>query len=171
MAHKYSNFASAFANISGIHYSNFQYGIQLAKDDITWALYYNNLKDWQNAIMYAASGVYYCADAIQDFMELTLAIDQSAFFESMYWASQEPAGGDVTWQKIIDAFHVVYPDEDFPIPITWQSIIDAWRYNDYEGDTITIYTLDRMRERIWNRPFCLTDYGKPEDIELPPPPS
>jgi hypothetical protein len=63
---------------------------------------------------------------------------------------------------IYDTFY--YINDNWGGDVTWQSIIDAWQFNDYEGDTLTIYVLDKMRERIWNRPFVLTSY------ENPPPP-
>jgi len=46
--------------------------------------------------------------------------------------------------------------------VTWQSIVEAWMVNDYEGRTWTIGVIDKMRQILWDEPFNLTFAARPE---------
>jgi len=48
-------------------------------------------------------------------------------------------------------------------PLTWKSICEAWAANDFEGRTITIAFIDRMRQLCWNEPFYAVWAARPEN--------
>ncbi|GAH43734.1 unnamed protein product, partial [marine sediment metagenome] len=40
---------------------------------------------------------------------------------------------------------------------------EAWIKDDFEGRGVTIATIDRMRQLIWNEPFNVQWAAKPEE--------
>jgi len=46
--------------------------------------------------------------------------------------------------------------------VTWKSICEAWGTDDFEGASVTIAFIDRMRQLIWNEPFKVLWAAKPE---------
>lgn len=47
--------------------------------------------------------------------------------------------------------------------VTWQSIVEAWVHNDFEGRALTIATIDRMRQILWDEPFYVKWAARPEE--------
>lgn len=51
--------------------------------------------------------------------------------------------------------------------VTWQTIVEAWAKDDFEGRTVTIAFIDRMRQLIWDEPFSVLWAAEIEKQELP----
>ena len=130
-AHKYDNFADAFADLctTSIYVRTL---IANAKTNADWALYYVGESDWANAITQAASGVWYLADAFENFLDKTdTEVEESHFFETIYWGNAD-AGGD---------------------PLTMRAILDEMFTADNEELMQFIALVDAYRQSLWNKPF------------------
>ncbi|GAH52719.1 unnamed protein product, partial [marine sediment metagenome] len=46
--------------------------------------------------------------------------------------------------------------------VTYKQIVEAWIKDDFEGRAITIATLDRMRQILWDEPFNVKWAARPE---------
>lgn len=46
--------------------------------------------------------------------------------------------------------------------VSWTSIVEAWAENDFEGASVTVAFIDRMRQLIWNEPFSVKWAAQPE---------
>ncbi len=50
--------------------------------------------------------------------------------------------------------------------VTWQQIVEAWVKDDFEGRAMTIATIDRMRQILWDEPFSVQWAARPEDQDI-----
>jgi len=50
--------------------------------------------------------------------------------------------------------------------LTWKKICEAWIKDDFEGRAVTIATIDRMRQLIWDEPFRVQWAARPEEQEF-----
>lgn len=55
---------------------------------------------------------------------------------------------------------------DKEVDITWKAICEAWIKDDFEGRAVTIATIDRMRQLIWDEPFRVQWAARPEEQEF-----
>jgi len=131
LAHKYGNFAAAFA----VHQTdwtaaiakwgyvgNYCPQIRSAADSGSW-------KDALYKCSYALWNVYTVFEQLNDFYGG--AADQSARMESLYWAAQEPAGAEITFDAVINVMLTANPDQI--------------KY--------FVGLLDAYRQSIWNKPY------------------
>jgi len=68
---------------------------------------------------------------------------------------------------LIDALEWI--DDNWPEPVeelTWKTIVEAWIKNDFEGRVVTIATIDRMRQILWNEPFNVVWAARPEERKI-----
>lgn len=56
-----------------------------------------------------------------------------------------------------------WPDGVAEYELTYQKICEAWGKDDFEGRSVTIAFIDRMRQLIWNEPFSAIWAAKPEE--------
>ena len=74
--------------------------------------------------------------------------------------------GDSVWYHTAMIFDWIVGnlDGEPPVPyeLTYQKIVEAWGANDFEGRTVTIAFIDRMRQLIWDEPFNVVWAAKPE---------
>lgn len=73
--------------------------------------------------------------------------DQSHFFESIYWAYYDG---------------ITHPPAAPAYKLTYQKIVEAWIKDGFEGRAVTIATIDRMRQIIWDEPFYVRWAARPE---------
>ena len=55
---------------------------------------------------------------------------------------------------------------DKEVAVTWKTIVEAWIKNEFEGRGVTIATIDRMRQILWNEPFSVAWAARPEEQEF-----
>ena len=65
-----------------------------------------------------------------------------------------------SYVKWLDVHQGLYEQES---EITWQAIAEAWIKDDFEGRAVTIATIDRMRQILWNEPFYVQWAARPEE--------
>lgn len=64
------------------------------------------------------------------------------------------------WYRVHKGLYDMEPD------ITWQAIVEAWVKDDFAGRALTIATIDRMRQILWDEPFYAVWAARPEEQEF-----
>lgn len=103
MAHSYSNFTDAFADLchENTHYRSFMADCYSKCNDADDYANAGNYKWGIRFAVYAIKALATSVDAIID--GYYWEPEQSAFFESIYWASQEGGDGELDMSMILDA--------------------------------------------------------------------
>ena len=129
MAHSYSNFADAFADLSSFCsvYRNY---IEDCYDKCDLADEKANAGDFKWGIRYAVYAIKALATAVDKVVDGQYADpDNSYFYESLYWASREGGDGDLTMSQILDAMWNAEPHQCL----------------------LFVPMIDAMRGSIWNK--------------------
>jgi len=72
----------------------------------------------------------------------------------------------ISRQGAIDPpYNIIYFLSEFT-GVTWKSICEAWIKDDFEGRVVTIATIDRMRQILWDEPFSIKWAARPEQQEF-----
>lgn len=129
MAHSYANFADAFADLSAFCsvYRNY---IDDCYDKCNEADDYANAGNFKWGIRYTVYAIKALATAVDKVVDGQYADpDNSYFYESLYWASQEGGNGVIDMSAILDAM---------------------W---DAESHQCLLFVpmIDAMRGSIWNK--------------------
>lgn len=131
MAHKYSNFAAAFTDL----YAGFSLNKTIMSNLWTYAQnvqVYNAAGPYFTAIDYTQMALHSCYWLFYNILNTEAAtVDQSYYYESFYWAAQEPTGATITMQAIINAMFLA----------------NKTQVSSFVG------LMDAYRQSIWNMPF------------------
>ena len=129
MAHSYSNFADAFADLSA-QSSVYRTYIEDCYDKCDTADDYANAGNFKWGIRYATYGIRALATALDAIIHAQyFNPDNSWFYESIYWASKEGGDGDLTMSMILDAMWDAEPHQCL----------------------LFVPMIDAMRGSIWNK--------------------
>lgn len=143
MAHSYSNFADAFAHLCSRN-DVYRYFIEDCYDKADAAKSYANAGNYKWGIRYNVYAIKALATALDEIVQGQYnEPDNSSFYESFYWASQE--GGEA---------------EEYEL--TAIKICEAWAKDGFEERALTIGFIDRMRQLIWDEPFFVKWAARPE---------
>ena len=134
MAHKYNNFADAFDD-NRSKFSSIKTNRTNAYNAAAALWTHATSSEWQDAFWDTKLAIQALAAAVYLLIDGAASnYQQSYYYESFYWAGQEPSG--------IAEYE-----------LTWQKICEAWVANDFEGKEWTIAVIDRMRTLMWDKPF------------------
>lgn len=123
MAHSYSNFADAFADLCSQN-SVYRTYIEDCYDKCDLADDKANAGDYKWGIRYSVYAIKALATAIDQIIHgQYFDPDDSWFYESIYWASQEGGNGDINMSMILDAMW----DADPVQCLLFVPMIDAMR--------------------------------------------
>lgn len=144
-----ANNYKTFVDLLIADYSDAMYAIDFADSDIeaAWSLYSEpTLFTCVKYLIYALEHITQAVGKMQNHLHPTGGQPM------LLWALQ------LSWQ---------YEMGDFPeFEITPESIVEAWIRDDFKGRAITIATIDRMRQILWDEPFNALWSAKPEEQEL-----
>lgn len=129
MAHKYSNFAGAFAALCA-NWATGRFWLNKVYDYADTAKDYADAGNYKQGIKYCTYAIKTAADAIDDYTDgFFNDPDDSFFCESLYWASKEGGDGELTMSMLLNAL--------------WKSdSLETFFYVNY---------IDAMRASIWNK--------------------
>lgn len=103
MAHKYSNFTSAYNDASG-QFSDLKARIGYIGNSLTAAHNHAIADEWLYAIDHLILAIADVQHMFNDLVDLPETnYEASHFYESLYWAAKEPTGGVVTMAGILSA--------------------------------------------------------------------
>lgn len=143
MAHRFSNFATAYAELDA-HLATYRDMVDKASGYVSAAKEYAEDSEWELAIKnngYAIGCTLSAFDII--FQLYSFDIEWSMFGECLYWAAQE--GGDAD-----------------PYVLTATNICEAWAKDEFHDRALTIAFIDRMRQLIWDEPFYVAWAARPK---------
>ena len=129
-----------WANESRLILYNLEDDIDTTNINIFW-----NDGTWRNNIKAIIDSI---RDVLADHIEASqhFVYGQTSSFNYTYWRS----------------LHL----ELLPGELSWESIVEAWIADDFEGRAVTIATIDRMRQILWNEPFSVIWAARPENIDI-----
>ncbi|MBA7618691.1 hypothetical protein ES703_26022 [subsurface metagenome] len=123
MAHKYSNFAGAFAALCA-NWATGRFWLNKVYDYADTAKDYADAGNYKQGIKYCVYAIKSAADAIDDYTDgFFNDPDDSFFAECLYWAAQEPVGDGVDMAAILAAMW----DDDKLQTYFFVNYIDAMR--------------------------------------------
>ena len=129
MAHSYSNFADAFADLCSQN-SVYRTYVEDCYDQCDTADEKANAGDFKWGIRYSVYAIKALATALDQIIHgQYFDPDDSWFYESIYWASQEGGNGAIDMSAILDALWGANPLETF----------------------FFVNDIDAMRAAIWNK--------------------
>jgi len=142
MAHRFSNFADAYAELDD-HLSTYRSMIDTAYGYASDARDYANAGNWKQGIKFNSYAIGATLSAFDIIFQLyNFSLDWSMFGECLYWAAQE--GGEVTEYEL-----------------TATKICEAWAKDGFHDRALTIAFIDRMRQLIWDEPFFVAWAARP----------
>lgn len=143
MAHRFSNFADAYAELDA-HIATYRVYMDKALDYASDARDYADAGNYKMGIKYNSYAVGVALTAFDTIIQLySFDIEWSQFGECLYWAAQEGGAAD-------------------PYELTATKICEAWAADQFEDRALTIAFIDRMRQLIWDEPFSIQWASKPE---------
>ncbi len=138
MAHKYSNFASAFAQLKNT-WDDMYDDFDEFNSYYALSATYKNEGDWARAITFANLATRAIRNALFHLLDgYYRETDQSYFLESMYWSAQGGETYELSFTKMLDAMLSAAPAE-----------IDEWM-------AIT----EAFKTSVWDKPFLEITYAK-----------
>jgi len=133
MAHSYSNFADAFTDLCDQN-SVYRTYIEDCYDKCDTADDYANAGDFKWGIRYSVYAIKALATAIDQIIHgQYFDPDDSWFYESIYWASQEGGDGAIDMSAILDAMWECEKHQ----PLLFIPMIDAMR-GSIQNKTVTM---------------------------------
>lgn len=143
MAHRFSNFAAAYAELN-LHIPLYRDTIDTGFSYASTARDYADAGNWKLGIKYNSYALGVALSAFDTIFQLySFDLDRSMFGECLYWAAQEPIGAD-------------------PYELTAKNICEAWAKDGFHDRALTIAFIDRMRQLIWDEPFFVAWAARPE---------
>lgn len=143
MAHRFTNFADAYAELNA-HIASYRAMIDDAFGYAGDAKDYADAGNWKQGIKHNSYAIGCTLSAFDILFQLyNFDLDWSMFGECLYWSAQE--GGDAD-----------------PYILTATKICEAWAKDEFDDRALTIAYIDRMRQLIWNEPFFVAWAARPE---------
>lgn len=147
VAHKYSDFDSAFADLTDL-YEHIQTHVNNASSEANNS--FIGVSDPVDKLHFGflVSAVLQIVRGIGHFLDNTESSwEESHFYESIYWANKDaPAAEEYV--------------------LTFEKIVEVWIADDFAGRALTIATIDRMRQILWDEPFNVVWSARPEDADI-----